>query len=79
VNTGASINNLNIVGGRIQSTIQNIGATTRNVYFDRRFAQGSFGPPWFPTAVITPTNVSATSVAHVVQRLQWLDNSATLN
>jgi Tfp pilus assembly protein PilX len=79
VNTGASINNLNIVGGRIQSTIQNIGATTRNVYFDRRFAQGTFGPPWFPTAVVTPTNVSATSVSHVVQRLQWLDNSATLN
>jgi Tfp pilus assembly protein PilX len=79
VNTGASINTLNIVGGRIQSTIQNIGATTRNVYFDRRFAQGSFGPPWFPTAVVTPTNVSATSVSHVVQRLQWLDNSATLN
>ncbi len=79
VNTGNSINTLNIVGGRIQSTIQNIGATTRNVYFDRRFAQGSFGPPWFPTAVVTPTNVSATSVSHVVQRLQWLDNSATLN
>jgi hypothetical protein len=79
VNTGNSINTLNIVGGRIQSTIQNIGATTRNVYFDRRFAQGSFGPPWFPTAVVTPTNLSATSVAHVVQRLQWLDNTATLN
>jgi Tfp pilus assembly protein PilX len=79
VNTGNSIGTLNIVGGRIQSTIQNIGATTRNVYFDRRFAQGAFGPPWFPTAQVTPANLSATSVHTVVQRLQWLDNSATLN
>jgi Tfp pilus assembly protein PilX len=79
VNTGASINTLNIVGGRIQSTIQNIGATTRNVYFDRRFAQGTFGPPWFPTATVTPVNLSTTSVTTKAQRIQWLDNSATLN
>jgi Tfp pilus assembly protein PilX len=79
VNTGNAINTLNIVGGRIQSTIQNINATTRNVYFDRRFAQGTFGPPWFPTATVTPVNTSTTSVKTVVQRTQWLDNSATLN
>ena len=41
VNTGNSINTLTIVGGRIQNTIQNIGATTRNVLFDRRFLTGS--------------------------------------
>jgi Tfp pilus assembly protein PilX len=79
LNTGSNIGTLNIVGGRIQSTIQNIGATTRNVYFDRRFAQGTFGPPWFPTAVVTPVNLSTTSVTTKAQRLQWLDNSATLN
>jgi hypothetical protein len=79
VNTGNAIGTLNIVGGRIQSTIQNINATTRNVYFDRRFASGSFGPPWFPTATVTPVNTSTTSTSVKVQRLQWLDNSATLN
>jgi|CZKC01.1.fsa_nt_gi Tfp pilus assembly protein PilX len=79
VNTGNSINTLNIVGGRIQNTIQNIGATTRNVYFDRRFAQGTFGPPWFPSTTVTPANLSATTVHTVVQRLQWLNNSATMN
>jgi len=31
-NTGSSINTLSIIGGRIQNTIQNIGATTRNVF-----------------------------------------------
>ena len=37
MNTGAAINTLNIVGGRIQNQIKNIGATTRNVFFDRRY------------------------------------------
>lgn len=79
VNTGNAINTLNIIGGRIQSTIQDINSTTRNVYFDRRFANGSFGPPWFPTTTVSPVNTSATSTSVKVQRLQWLDNSATLN
>jgi hypothetical protein len=79
VNTGNAIGTLNIVGGRIQSTIQNINTTTRNVYFDRRFANGSFGPPWFPTTTVTPVSTSSTSTSVKVQRLQWLDNSATLN
>jgi hypothetical protein len=73
VNTGNSINNLTIVGGRIQNTIQNIGATTRNVWFDQRFAQGGFAPPWFPSTTLTPTNTNAiTNVTSSVQRTQWL-------
>jgi hypothetical protein len=73
VNTGNSINNLTIVGGRIQNTIQNIGATTRNVWFDQRFAQAGFAPPWFPSTTVTPTNANAiTNVTSSVQRTQWL-------
>lgn len=73
VNTGNSINTLTIVGGRIQNTIQNIGATTRNVFFDQRFAQGGFAPPWFPSTTISPTNTNAiTNVTSSVQRTQWL-------
>ena len=73
VNTGNSINTLTIVGGRIQNTIQNIGATTRNVWFDQRFAQGGFAPPWFPSTNITPVNTNAvTNVTSSVQRTQWL-------
>lgn len=73
VNTGNSINTLTIVGGRIQNTIQNIGATTRDVWFDQRFAQGGFAPPWFPSTTITPTNTNAISnVTSTVQRTQWL-------
>lgn len=74
VNNGNSINTLNIVGGRIQSTIQNIGATTRNVFFDRRFAQGNFAPPWFPSTTITstPTGVeNSTASVPTAQRVEW--------
>jgi hypothetical protein len=72
VNTGNPINTLNIVGGRIQNTIQNIGATTRNVFFDRRFTQGGFSPPWFPSTTVTPlASDSVTSVTATAQRTLW--------
>ena len=74
VNNGNSINTLNIIGGRIQSTIQNIGATTRNVFFDRRFAQGNFAPPWFPSTTITstPSGVESSTVSNPTpQRIEW--------
>jgi Tfp pilus assembly protein PilX len=74
VNNGNSINTLNIVGGRIQSTIQNIGATTRNVFFDRRFAAGNFAPPWFPSTTITstPSGVESSTVSNPTpQRIEW--------
>jgi len=73
VNTGNAINTLNIVGGRIQNSIQNINSTTRNVFFDRRFTQGNFAPPWFPSTTITGTpSDSVTSVVPSVQRTQWV-------
>ena len=74
VNTGQSINTLNIMGGRIQNDIYNIGASTRNVFFDRRFAQGNFAPPWFPSTTITttPTGVENSTVSSpTVQRVEW--------
>jgi len=73
VNTGNQINTLNIVGGRIQNTIQNINSLSRNVFFDRRFSQGNFAPPWFPSTTIagTPSD-SVTAVVPSVQRTQWV-------
>ena len=74
VNTGSAINTLTIVGGRIQNTIQNINATTRNVWFDRRFLQGGFAPPWFPATTVTASATDAiTSIVTSIQRTQWLD------
>jgi Tfp pilus assembly protein PilX len=77
VNTGAGINTLNIIGGRIQNTIQNIGATTRNVFFDRRFSAGGFSPPWFPATTVTQNGASTANFgAPTVQHTQWLNKTS---
>lgn len=77
VNTGAAITNLNIVGGRIQDTIQNINASTRNVFFDRRFA-GSFAPPWFPSTTLTLAGATTpTPSTPTVLRTQWVNQTST--
>ena len=77
VNTGSAINTLAIVGGRIQNTIQNINATTRNVWFDRRYAQGGFAPPWFPSTTVT-ASTTFTSPTPVVtaNRTSWVNTTA---
>jgi len=73
VNNGNAINTLSIVGGRIQNTIQNINSTTRNVFFDRRFSQGNFAPPWFPSTTVTGVaSDSVTSITPSVQRTLWV-------
>ncbi|HEY2820826.1 MAG TPA: hypothetical protein VGJ06_07270 [Candidatus Acidoferrum sp.] len=75
VNTGNSINTLTIVGGRIQNTIQNIGATTRNVLFDRRFLNG-FAPPWFPSTTITPAAGVGAAAVVTWKGTQWLNQTS---
>ncbi|HVF88810.1 MAG TPA: pilus assembly PilX N-terminal domain-containing protein [Blastocatellia bacterium] len=37
-----------LVGSRVQAKINNIGFSTRNVFFDVRFQGGTFSPPFFP-------------------------------
>ena len=75
VNTGSLINTLTIIGGRIQNNIKNINSTTRNVIFDRRFSQGGFAPPWFPSTQVTASGVSSTVVTPSIQRVQWLNQT----
>ena len=75
VNIGSQINTLAIVGGRIQNNIKNINSITRNVFFDRRFAQNGFAPPWFPSTTLTSTGPTTAVYIPTVQRLKWLDNT----
>lgn len=76
INTGSAITTLTIVGGRIQSTINNINSTTRNVFFDRRYAQGGFAPPFFPSTTVTHNATdSPTGTIATFQRLQWLNRT----
>ena len=37
-----------LVGSRVQSKINTIGYTYRDIYFDTRFQGGTFAPPFFP-------------------------------
>jgi Tfp pilus assembly protein PilX len=43
-------NTLTIIGGRIQNQIMVLGdsGTVRNVFFDRRYANSAYAPPFFP-------------------------------
>ena len=68
------INTLTIVGGRIQNTIQNIGATTRNVLFDRRFLTG-FAPPWFPSTSSRRAAGVGLTVTASWKGTQWLNET----
>lgn len=37
-----------LVGSRVQSNINNIGYSNRDIFFDTRFSGGRFAPPFFP-------------------------------
>ncbi|MBZ5520828.1 MAG: hypothetical protein LAP21_01085 [Acidobacteriia bacterium] len=75
VNNAAAIDTLTIVGGRIQNAIKSINATTRNVFFDRRFGQ-NFAPPWFPSTTVTVGGVQSTSTSVTIQRVQWVNQTS---
>jgi Tfp pilus assembly protein PilX len=75
-NTGSQINTLTIVGGRIQNNIKNIGTTTRNVFFDRRFGQNGFAPPWFPSTTVTVSGMESATLTSTFQRVMWQDQSS---
>src|SRR3984893_1525610 len=78
VNTGDAINTLAIVGGRIQNQIKNINATTRNVFFDGRFARNGFAPPWFPSTTISSVGTDSATLSSSVQRVQSLNKYSDL-
>lgn len=75
-NTGSAINTLTIIGGRIQNNIKNINTTTRNVFFDRRYAQNGFAPPWFPSTTVSSTGPTTSNYNTSTQRLKWLNQTA---
>jgi Tfp pilus assembly protein PilX len=74
INTGNAINTLTIVGGRIQNDIKNIGATQRDVLFDKRFANG-FAPPWFPSTGVLPGSTTAKLKIPVLTRTGWVNQN----
>ena len=75
VNVGNQINTLTIVGGRIQNQIKDIGSKTRNVFFDRRFAQNGFAPPWYPSTTVTASGSNSATLTTTIQRTKWFNRT----
>ena len=79
INVGPHINTLNLVGGRIANQAKAGNTTTRNIYYDRRFSQGGFAPPWFPSTTLSSTGSdSATFNPSKIVRTQWYYKSANM-
>lgn len=72
------INTLTIVGGRIANRAKVGNLNSRNIWFDRRFLQGSFAPPWFPATTITTTGTPGATISPIVTatRVSWENTSA---
>lgn len=73
---GSGIGTWTILGGRAEDQAHSVNINTGNTYYDRRFASGSFGPPWFPTAVPQPgTTVIPATSGTTVSRTSWQEAS----
>jgi hypothetical protein len=72
------VNTWTIVGGQIQSNVHSVSISTRNTWFDRRFASRTdgFAPPFFPSTTVPGTAISGTPTAPKVQpttqRMTWV-------
>ncbi|MGH9736242.1 MAG: PilX N-terminal domain-containing pilus assembly protein [Candidatus Acidiferrales bacterium] len=73
---GNSIGTWTIVGGRSEDHAHSVSISQGNTVYDRRFGTGSFGPPWFPTAVPQPGSgaVLPSSPGASVQRTFWQES-----
>jgi Tfp pilus assembly protein PilX len=77
INVGPHINTLNLVGGRIANQAKSGNTTTRNIFFDQRFSQGNFAPPWYPSTTVQVSSTDTSSFQPpTVQRLQWYYKSS---
>jgi len=74
--TNGSINTWTIVGGRIESYAHGVSINSGNTYFDQRFLNNGFGPPWFPSTTVQAQDLSQTPspplVTPTTQRLTWV-------
>lgn len=72
-----TINTLNIIGARVNNRAYTTSyLRTRNIYFDRRFSQNGFGPPWFPSTSVSPGGMVGGPLVPTFQRVQWLNETS---
>jgi hypothetical protein len=70
------VNTFNNVGGQIQTNIYAANMSVENIYYDRRLiSKPNFGPPWFPTTLISQNDITAAQAPKVTpsaQRRSWV-------
>jgi len=74
--SGHTISTLTIGGGRIESNAHSVSVTSLNTYYDRRFNQAGFAPPWFPSTTVPQSDITNAGTPLVTasqpQRLSWV-------
>jgi hypothetical protein len=63
-----------IMGGRAEDQAHGVNISSSTTYYDQRFASGTFGPPWFPTAQPQAGAPSTPATSGVtVSRTSWAE------
>ena len=64
-----------LIGGRIANQAKNGNTTTLNIYFDRRFSQNGFAPPWYPSTTVTTSGSNSATMTTTIQRTKWFNRT----
>ncbi len=68
---GQDISKLVIVGGRIHNQLHGANVSSRDVFFDKRFAQGLY-PPFFPATQAGKTTENPNPATATFNRQKWV-------
>ena len=75
IDIGNHIDTLVLMGGRIANQAESGNTTTRNIFFDRRFAQNGFAPPWYPSTTAQSSASNSATMTTTIQRTKWFNRT----
>jgi len=75
INIGKHIDTLVFMGGRIANQAKSGNTTTRHIFFDRRFAQNGFAPPWYPSTTVQSSASNSATMTTTIQRTKWFNRT----
>ena len=75
INIGNHIDTLVLMGGRIANQAKSGNTTTRNIFFDRRYAQNGFAPSWYPSTTVQSSASNSATMTTTIQRTTWFNRT----
>jgi len=75
INIGNHIDTLVLMGGRIANQAKSGNTTTRNIFFDRRYAQNGFAPSWYPSTTVQSSASNSATMTTTIQRTKWFNRT----